>query len=98
MGSSGAFDSTEATSVPSSAGHSAQGETFWVGPLIHQQWGIINPIFIIIYMCVYIYDRGTFRYYFVALLSSDFLSFDLIKLIKLITFFRLIKLVKLFKF
>ena len=38
------------------------------------------------------YDRETFRYYFVALLSSDFLSFDLSKLIKLI------KLVKLFKF
>ena len=50
------------------------------------------------YHYTYIYDRGTFRYYFVALLSSDFLSFDLIKLIKLINFFRLIKLVKLFKF
>ena len=50
------------------------------------------------YIYVYIYDRWTFRYYFVALLSSDFLSFDLIKLIKLINFFRLIKLVKLFKF
>ena len=52
------------------------------------------------YEIIYIYDRGTFRYYFVALLSSDFLSFDLIiiRLIKLINFFRLIKLVKLLKF
>ena len=66
----------------------------------------MSILYVYIYTClyvymsiyVYIYDRGTFRYYFVALLSSDFLSFDLIKLIKLINFFRLIKLVKLFKF